>query len=181
MNSRRCNNHRTHRYYNPLSGDVSYLEEEFSKSCRALGLKIKLFLCLSSKFTPQGEAIYERDKNGIVGYCMIEDYIPSQNGQLSEEYAEAPERGSKLLYIPRLFGDDSNITLDNMNEGALVEIVDDMNNERLEFGTYILEDIMLSPDRMYWECHAFIQRTEKDESAPDPGGAKENFSFLYKK
>lgn len=171
----------THRYYNPESPDVSYLELEFSKSCRALGIKIELIRCISESFTLQGEAIYDREKTGIIGYCMIDDYIPSQSGQLSEEYAETPEKGSKLLYIPRIFGDDSSVILNEFQEGALVKILDDMNNERLEFGTYILEDVMLSPDRTYWECHAFIQRTDKDELPPDPGGSKENFSLLKRK
>lgn len=171
----------THRYYNPVSPDVQYQIDEFNKSCRALGLKINLWRCTSQDFTPQGEAIYTREKEPIEGYCLIDDYIPSQSGQVNEEYAETPLRGSKILYIPMVYGDEEfRLTQENFLEGSLVEILDDMNIEGLEFGTYILEDIMPSPDRIYWECRSFIQRTENDEQNPDPGGSKTNFSLLKK-
>ena len=172
----------TFRYANPLgSPDVSYMIDEFSKSCRALGLKIKLYEVESIKFTSQGEPIYTRNSVGKDGYCLIEDYIPSENPQLSEEYDEPPEKGSKRLYIPIKFGDNGQYyNISELQIGSLVDLVDDLNIQKVDFGTYILEDVILSPDRTYLTCNAFLHKTNKDELPPDPGGFKENFSFLRK-
>lgn len=172
----------TYRYANPVGyPDTSYLIDEYSKSCRALGLKIKLYETTNIEYTLQGEPIYERNKIPKNGYCLIDDYIPSDSTQLSEEYDEPPEKGSKILYLPIKFGDDGDYSdISELQIGSLVEIVDDLNIAQLEFGTYILEDVIISPDRSYLVCNAFIHKTTRDEASPDPGGAKENFSFIRK-
>lgn len=174
-----------HRYMSPQNSDHDYYAYEYAQSCEVHGLKLAIKLTESIRYTNQGEPIYDRSAP-IVSYGFVEDPVPGSS-QTSEKMQNEDEFNSKVIYLPRFYGehiDSKDNRIEKVDRGTIISIIDDMPLEEIKFGEYIVEDSDLSPDRMYWKCNCLIHRIGLDESEYLPKEdtyPKQNFSMLKSK